>query len=515
MAESALIFGGFRLDFGRRELLRDQQPVRLGSRALDILCILASAKGTLVTKDDLMARVWPGLVVEENNVQVHVSALRKVLGTDKNGESCIINVPGRGYRLIGVMDCRPPPDEPAAALALPDKPSVAVLPFVSMSNDPEQEFFADGIADDVITSLSRYPSLFVIARNSCFTYKGRAVDVTQVGRELGVRYVLEGSLRKSRNCIRVTALLVEAESGKHVWAERYERDLADIFAVQDEISDAVTIAVAPAIADAEQRRAMRKAPGSLDAWAAYQRGLWYLSRATVDDNVFAEKFFRQACDLDPAFAGGYTGVAWAQFQGAVHFQTRDLVEAQRLAETSARKAAALDAGDAEAHACLSNILRMRGDLDGALAEAQRALAISHNLACGHGELGTTLIYSGRAREGLAALQTNVRLDPRDPFLAWRLNWMAVGFYYCREYEASVEAAKRAIGAYPDLPMPYRWLAAALGQIGRTDEARAALAQAIAIKPASFEMFVLRRVPWHRPEDYAHMLEGLHKAGWEG
>ena len=177
-----------------------------------------------------MARVWPGLVVEENNVQVHVSALRKVLGTDKNGESCIINVPGRGYRLIGVMDCRPPADEPAAALALPDKPSVAVLPFVSMSNDPEQEFFADGIADDVITSLSRYPSLFVIARNSCFTYKGRAVDVTQVGRELGVRYVLEGSLRKSRNCIRVTALLVEAESGKHVWAERYERDLADIFA---------------------------------------------------------------------------------------------------------------------------------------------------------------------------------------------------------------------------------------------------------------------------------------------
>jgi adenylate cyclase len=166
------------------------------------------------------------------------------------------------------------------ALPLPDKPSVAVLPFANMSSDPEQEFLADGIAEDVITALSRYPSLFVIARNSCFTYKGRAVDVRQVGRELGVRYVLEGSLRKSGNRVRVTAQLVEAATGNHLWAERYDRDLADIFAVQDEITEAVTIAVAPAVAGAEEQRAMRKPPGSLDAWAAYQRGLWHLGRTT-------------------------------------------------------------------------------------------------------------------------------------------------------------------------------------------------------------------------------------------
>jgi TolB-like protein len=166
-------------------------------------------------------------------------------------------------------------------LPLPDKPSVAVLPFANMSSDPEQEFLADGIAEDVITALSRYPSLFVIARNSCFTYKGRAVDVRQVGRELGVRYVLEGSLRKSGNRVRVTAQLVEAATGNHLWAERYDRDLADIFAVQDEITEAVTIAVAPAVAGAEEQRAMRKPPGSLDAWAAYQRGLWHLGRTTT------------------------------------------------------------------------------------------------------------------------------------------------------------------------------------------------------------------------------------------
>ena len=234
------------------------------------------------------------------------------------GEQQVKNIarPVRAYRI------RPRGDAPSVRLAASgrcvdracspyptSKPSVAVLPFTNMSNDPEQEFFADGIAEDVITALSRYPSLFVIARNSCFTYKGRPIDVRQVGRELGVRYVLEGGLRKAGNRIRVTAQLIEAETGNHVWAERYDRDLADIFAVQDEITEAVTIAIAPAIADAERRRAMRKPPASLDAWAAYQRGLWHLGKFTVEDNVLAQKFFQQAIDLDPNFAGGYTGLA--------------------------------------------------------------------------------------------------------------------------------------------------------------------------------------------------------------
>jgi adenylate cyclase len=195
------------------------------------------------------------------------------------------------------------------SLTLPDKPSVAVLPFTNMSADPEQDFFGDGIAEDIITALSRYPSLFVIARNSCLTYKGRAADVKQVGRELGVRYALEGGLRKAGNRIRVTAQLVEADTGKHVWAERYDRDLADIFAVQDEIAEAVTVAIAPAIADAERKRAMREPPDSLDAWAAYQRGSWHLAKFGAEDTGRAQQFFRQAIDLDPNFVGGYVGLA--------------------------------------------------------------------------------------------------------------------------------------------------------------------------------------------------------------
>jgi adenylate cyclase len=384
-----------------------------------------------------------------------------------------------------------------------------------MSNDPEQEFFADGIAEDIITALSRYPSLFVIARNSCFTYKGRAVDVKQVGRELGVRYVLEGSLRKSGNRIRVTAQLVEAETGNHVWAERYDRDLADIFALQDEITQAVTIAIAPAIAGAEQQRAMRKPPGSLDAWAAYQRGLWHMSKESAEDYALAEKLFQQAIDLDPNFAGGYSGLGFALHQAASVFQTRSLPEAQSAAEALARRAVALDTADAEARLCLGFILRVRGDYVGALAEIERGLALIPNLAGAHAERGAILIFSGRPKEGLAALQTCIRLDPRHPTLARSLLHVTIAFYFFGEYPAAIEAAERAIRSYPDYPLPYRWLAAALGQLGRTEDAKEALEKAIAIAPASFDMYVHNRVPWMRPEDHAHMVEGLRKAGWTG
>jgi adenylate cyclase len=382
-----------------------------------------------------------------------------------------------------------------------------------MSADPEQEFFADGIAEDVITALSRYPSLFVIARNSCFTYKGRAVDVKQVGRELGVRYVLEGGLRKAVNRIRVTAQLVEAETGKHVWAERYDRDLADIFAVQDEITQAVTIAVAPAVAQAELHRALRRPPENLDAWAAYQRGLWYLSKANVEDNARAEACFQLAIDLDPTFAGGYKGLALAVNNAAIVYGTGSLAEGFTGAEALARQAVELDGTDAEARTRLAATLRLRADYAGALAEVDRALAISPNLAYAHGIRGATLITCGQPKEGLAALEICIRLDPRDPNLANRLNDVAVGLYHCRKYEAAIEAAKRAIRSYPKHPLAYRWLASALGQTGRTEEAKKALKKAIAIAPASFEIYVRRRAPWERPENYAHMLEGLRKAGW--
>jgi adenylate cyclase len=428
--------------------------------------------------------------------------------------------PIRVHRLV--LDERPGSPEPAAGpsmkapLAVPDKPSIAVLPFANMSSDPEQEFFADGIAEDIITALSRYPSLFVIARNSSFTYKGRNVDVKEIGRELGVRYVLEGSLRKVGNRIRATAQLVEAETANHIWAERYDRDLVDIFAMQDEITEAVTIAVTPAIRDAELRRAVRRPVGQLDAWASYQRGMWHFIKDNRDDNTLAQKFFQRAIDLDPTFAGGYRGLAVAYIQQAGHPQIRSSIEPNSSAESLVRRAIALDGSDAQAYSVLAEVrLYSSVDYESALAEAEQALALSPNLASAHLALAATLIFSGHPQKGLVALERCIRLDPHNPTMANRLNLLALGLYFVGDYEAAVEAAKRALRTNPEYPLPYRWLAAAFGQLGRTAEANQALEQAMAIAPASFDMYVRQRVPWHRPEDHAHMLEGLRKAGWKG
>ena len=433
------------------------------------------------------------------------------------GEQLLKNIarPVHVYRII-IDPARPAatPKADVSMLALPDKPSIAVLPFTNMSGDPEQEFVSDGVAEDVITALSRYPSLFVIARNSSFTYKGRSVDVKQVGRELGVRYVLEGSVRKAGNRIRVTAQLIEAGTSNHVWAERYDRDLADIFAVQDELTQALTTALAPAIAGAEVRRAMRKPPESLDAWAAYQRGLWHLSKATPEDDATAEGFFKQAIDLDPNFAGGYSALALYQLQAAAIYQKLDLRNAQRSAEALARRAVGLDGADAEARSCLGWALQACGDAEGALAETERALSMSPNLAIAHGHRGATLIFAGRQTEGLTALETCIRLDPRDPYLAVRLLHVACGLYFCGEYAASIEASKRLIRSYPDFPMVYRWSAAALGQLGRTTEASEALQKAVSRAPGAFDMYVRSRAPWFRPEDHDHLVNGLRKAGWK-
>ncbi|HUC66719.1 MAG TPA: winged helix-turn-helix domain-containing tetratricopeptide repeat protein [Stellaceae bacterium] len=511
-------FGRFRFDLRRRCLLHDGEPVELGGRALDVLHLLASAEGAIVSKDELMAQLWPGRAVAENNLHVHISALRKALDEHSEGETYIITVPGRGYRLThpsGSQRAASSAPPPARPLPLPDKPSIAVLPFANLSADPEQEYFSDGVADDIITALSRYPSLLVIARNSSFSYKTVAVDVKRVGGELGVRYVLEGSVRTAGRRIRVTAQLIETEAGAHIWADRYDGNITDVFTVQDEIARAVTTAIAPAIADAERQRALRRPPGVHDAWNAYQRGLWHLSKATRENNRLAQQCFAEAIALDANFSGGYHALALAQMQESGLFATLGVAEARVSITDLARRAVAIDEGDAEAHACLSWALNFNGDYQGALSEAQRALLISPNLASAHRAMGTTLIFSGQPRRGRAALEVSIRLDPRDPLLAWHLNRIAIAHYFAGEYDAAIDAAQRVIRSYPEFPLIYRWLAAALGQASRTEEARQVLEKAIAIGAGTFDMYVRRRVPWHRPEDYEHMLEGLRKAGWQG
>lgn len=521
------LFEGFRLDREGDGLSRRNErgvfvPVPIGLRALDVLCALVERSGSLVTREEIMAAVWGRTVVENANLTVQIAALRQVLDKGRAEGSCIQTVAARGYRFVApvtrVQSASRDQAVVFASLARPsiaDKPSVAVLAFTNMSGSPEREFVADGIAEDIITALSRCPWLLVIGRNSSFAYKGRAVDLKQVGHELGARYVLEGSVQSVGDRLRITAQLVEAETGVHIWADHYDRDFADIFAVQDEITESVTIAIAPAVDEAERRRAMRKPTENIDAWTAFLRGTWHLHKFNPDDNARAQTFFQQAIELDPTFAAAYCGLAWAHTQAATVLQTYSLTETQNSAEALARRAIALDPAGAEGHSTLGSVLWLRGDPEGAAAEAREALAISPNLAFAHAVLRAALIFSGQPRDGIVAFQTAIRLDPHQSMLPSRLMHMAIGFYFCREYETAAEVAKQAIRSNPDYPNTFRWLAAALGQIGQIEEAKEALQKAIAIAPSSFDMYVRRRVPWHRPEDHAHMIEGLRKAGWNG
>src|SRR5499426_3186015 len=298
MSGEEVKFGPFRFDPARRELSREGVPVRLGGRALDILAVLASAKGELVTKDELLSQVWPGRVVEENSLAAQVSALRKVLDEGNSGQSRLASVSGRGYRLIGLSATLSGPP-------LPDKPSIAVLPFQNLSDDPQQDYFADGIVEDIITSLSRIRWLFVIARNSSFAYKGRASDVKQVGRALGVRYLLEGSVRKSANRLRIAGQLIDASSGAHLWADRFEGTIEDVFELQDQVTGSVVGAIAPRLLQAEIERARRKPTESLDAYDLFLHGLASLYKFTKEGNEEALRLFYKVVELDPDYAAAY------------------------------------------------------------------------------------------------------------------------------------------------------------------------------------------------------------------
>jgi TolB-like protein/Tfp pilus assembly protein PilF len=404
---------------------------------------------------------------------------------------------------------------PAEALPLPDRPSIAVLPFANLSGDPEQEYFSDGVADDIITELSRDRALFVIARNSSFTYRGRSVDVKQVGRELGVRYVVEGSVRREAGRVRVTAQLIDATNGSHVWAERYDRALEQVFAVQDEIAAAVASAIRPAVADAEQQRVMRKSPGNLTAWETYHRGAWHLANHAPGDHEQARKLFQQATDIDPSFARAFAGLALTYVLDTMVYASRAFAEAGRMAEAAARKAVSLDPNDAEAQIALAMSFVCFGDMRAALDGTERALALNRNSAAAHEMKGGTLVYTGRTKEGRDEALVALRINPRDPASTMAAAIIVAAYYFDRDYAAAIEQARRCLATNPGNAMPRRYLVAALGQLGRRDEAAAELRAFIAKAPAVLDATVRHRPPYVPPACHEHLLDGLRKAGWQG
>ena len=382
-----------------------------------------------------------------------------------------------------------------------------------MSGDPEQEYFADGMAEEIITALSCIRWLFVIARNSSFTYKGQAVDVKRVGRELGVRYVVEGSVRKAGNRVRITAQLIDAISGAHVWADRYDRDLGDIFAVQDEITASVAGIIEPALAEAEQQRVLRKAPERLDAWEAYQRGLWHFHKYGAEDNKTAQTFFRPAIALDPNFAPGHYGYSLALFWDFWLYSTRSVADAQGPALEEARLAVSLDDKDAMAHAVLAIMTMAGGEWEAALSEARTAFELNPNSAFVIAILGRELKDNGYYDEAMDQLRRALRASPHDP-LAWLWKSFLAHCQFClRDFVAALETLRQVILMRPRHTWAHEYLIASLGYLGRLDEAREALAHARAEFPDYFQRY--RQKPrWRVPKDWEMLREGLRLAAGE-
>jgi adenylate cyclase len=401
---------------------------------------------------------------------------------------------------------------PAKTLTLPDKPSIAVLPFDNLSGEEEQEVFADGMAEDIITSLSRYRSLFVIARNSTFVYKGRSADLRELSRDLGVRYVLEGSVRRGGPRIRVTAQLIEGATGNHIWAERYDRELDDIFAVQDDITQAIVAAIGPEIDQAERDRAQRLTPENLDAWESYQRGLWHLYRFNRKDNTEAQELFKRAAAVAPNFAPAHSGLTHALYFSFMHGYAEDRQATLVEAYDAGRQAVAADKRDADAHFALGRILYLRHDLDTSIAEFEAAISHNPNFAHAHIGLGTALLYAGRFDRAVESCDLAVRLSPDDPLLWLALVVKGIALTCSKQYEGAVEATRQAT-RHPNAAWTAPCiLASALGHLGETAQAEEVLADVLRVKPDLGADHLRQILPFRDPEHLDTIVDGLRKAG---
>jgi adenylate cyclase len=398
----------------------------------------------------------------------------------------------------------------APAPAVPQKPSIAVLPFTNMSGDAEQEYFSDGMTEDLITDLSKISALFVIARNSSFAYKGRLVKVQEIGRDLGVRFVLEGSIRKSGNRVRITAQLIDAESGGHLWAERFDRDLTDIFATQDEVVEKIVRALAVTLTQGEETRLGRRGTAKIEAYEAYLRGRQLLSRSTREAIAQARAMYGRAIELDPTYAVPHAGLALTGISNYVSDWTDDPDAELDEAERWARRALELDDSEPVAHMALGSVMLWRRDHDGALAESRRMLELDPNFAQGYSAMALALMYAGHALEALGRFATAMRLDPH--YAGIVLHFVAQANFSLGNYGTAVKQLLERIARTPGTDSSRMMLAACYGHLSRIEEARAAWAELLKVNP-NFSLEQRARVlPYKDPRDFQRIVEGLAKAG---
>jgi TolB-like protein/tetratricopeptide (TPR) repeat protein len=506
------VFGRFRLDAGENSLWCDGKRLPLRARSVDILRILIAADGGLVTKDALMDRVWRGAIVDENVLQVHVSALRKALGESAGSQSHIVTVPGRGYCFI-----REPaiPLATAASATLPqglERPSIAVLRFQNMSDDPGQDYFADGVVEDIITALTRNSRLSVVARNSSFAIGRHAVDVREIGRRLNARYVLEGSVRKSGRRLRMNAQLIQAGDGMHVWAAGFDGDIGDVFAFQDELTARVVGALLPTLRMAEIERARRKPPESLDAYDLYLRAFAARHTLTREGNDEALRLIGQAMTLDPTFADAavFAGAIWGG--RVINGWTTD-GSAQREALRCMRLAVLLDPNGAEAIASLARMISgFEDDCEEVRRLARRAIALSPGSPIILRITGFALVHIGEYRNGYEYLRRALQFAPNDfmSFDCW--TGVALALIGLERDEEATEAARTAVQQSPRFAMALRALASSLALLGRSDEARDAVRRVVEIDPTCSMQAMRTRFGGAYQRGSVRYLSGLRLAG---
>jgi TolB-like protein len=449
-----------------------------------------------------------GGVFVSNTVHDHVRD-RLPFAFEDLGEQQVKNIT-RPVRVYRVRDVAAKSPTAAPALVLPNKPSIAVLPFANMSGDPEQEFFADGISEDITTALSKVRWFFVIARNSSFTYKGRAVDVKQVGRELGVRYVLEGSVRKAGNRIRITSQLIDATTGNHVWAERYDRELADIFALQDEITERVAATIEPELYAAEHVRSQRKPPEGLDAWECVMRALSCAAQSSLPGYTEAEALCLRAIAISPRYGQAHSLLAWVMLRRTDW--SGDVTSFLTEAETEARAALDIDERDPWAHLTYGLVLYRQRRHTETERSVHRALELNPNFALAHAVLGLPLAYRGAHAEALRSAEHAIALSPRDPLIDRQASHTVVWTHFAAaRYADCVTWARRTIERYPSHLPPYYALIAAAALQGDTVTASEALSTLLRLRPdLSLTWASQNMAP--SGDVLVRLLEGLRRAG---
>jgi TolB-like protein/Flp pilus assembly protein TadD len=507
--ERQIAIGSFRFDARSGQLWNEGREVNLTPRAAAVLNVLAERAQELVSKQDLIDIVWGGMAVSDDALTSCIQELRGAMKDNARHPHVIETRYRRGYRLM--LPAGHARSRPGDALPLPDRPSLAVLPFVNISADPDQEHLADGICEDLITGLARIRWLFVIARNSTFQYKGKCPDIREVGRELGVRYVLEGSLRRQGKRLRISAQLIDAIGGGHHWAERYDRKLGDIFVIQDELTRSVAAAIEPRLLAAEGIRALARSANDLDAWELVARAQTRVWRLTRPDFEAAIDGLQHAVEAYPEYAPARSLLAFTLLF-AVHMGWLARAQALGPGHEHALAGTRLDDHDPWGHIALGYHALMERRTEESFAAFRRAVDLNPNSAAAHAHLGHGLAFSGRGEEAIQHAGEAIRLSPFDPMTVLFLGTIAVSHYLAGRYADAVRYATDAARVRPGFQGARRLRCASLAQSGRIDEARALLATLRLEQPQLSLAWIRANVPYQTPDLMERFLDGMRKAG---